>query len=225
MRLKKSAVLLVAATYVAATPASAADEDGNFWLAGTANVNVSEKLFLMLEGQARWTDDAEKLGQYLVRPSVSWKLGPNTSAAIGYAYVHTDPPGPAQSDEHRAWQQLSFRVAGDGKGVTLVGRTRLEQRWVERRPDMGWRLRQQLRATAPLTGKVRGVVWSEAFLSLDDTRWGQRRGLDRWRNAVGLAIPVSKAVTVEPSYINQWVVRSGDDRVNHIANISLSARF
>ncbi len=225
MKLKNTAAVLVVATYVAATPAFAADEDGNIWVAGTANINVSEKVSVSLEGAARWTDDVEKLGQYLIRPSVALKLGPNTSAAIGYAYVHTDPPGPAQSNEHRAWQQLSFRVAGDGKGVTLVGRTRLEQRWFEGRSDMGWRLRQQLRATAPLAGKVRAVVWSEVFLSVDDTSWGQRSGLDRWRNAAGVSIPVSKVVTIEPSYINQWVVRRGQDRVNHIANISFTARF
>jgi hypothetical protein len=130
-----------------------------------------------------------------------------------------------QHNEHRLWQQIGFRLAGDGKGVTLTGRTRLEQRWMEGSDDMGWRLRQQLRLTAPLSGKVRAVAWSEAFVSLDDTSWGQNSGLDRCRNSVGLSVPVSKAVTIEPGYINQWVVRSGQDRVHHIGNLSVTARF
>lgn len=91
---------------------------------------------------------------------------------------------------------------------------------------MGWRLRQQLRATAPLSGKTRAVGWTEAFISMDDTSWGQRSGLDQWRNFVGVSVPMSKAVSIEPGYLNQWVVRRGSaDRVNHVASVSLFARF
>lgn len=217
-------LLAVAAIFVAA-PVQAAVEDTQIWGAANVTVDVSKRVAIVVEGQARFTDDASRLGQSLLRPSIGYRLGPNTMASIGYAYVATNPVGPASSDEHRAWQQIAFRVAGDGKGLTLTGRTRVEQRWVEGRDDMGWRFRQQLRATAPLTGKARAVVWSEAFLSLDDTSWGQRSGLDRWRNSAGVSIPVSKVVTLEPGYINQWVVAPGPDRIHHIANVSMSARF
>lgn len=90
---------------------------------------------------------------------------------------------------------------------------------------MGLRVRQQMRLTAPLTGKVRAVVWSEAFIALDDTKWGQRSGLDRWRNFAGVSVPLSKAVSVEPGYLNQWVGRTRADLVQHNGSITLSARF
>lgn len=208
-----------------AGPAFAADEDVQAWGAANLVYDASSRIVLTLEGQSRWTEDASRIGQALVRPSVGYKLGKNTTASVGYALVHTDPVGPASSNEHRLWQQMSYRLAGDGKGVTVTGRTRLEQRWMEGSDDMGWRLRQQVRLTAPLSGKVRAVAWSEAFVSLDDTSWGQNSGLDRWRNSVGVSFPLSKAVTMEPGYINQWVVRPGVDRVHHIANVSLTARF
>jgi hypothetical protein len=206
-------------------PAFAANEDIQAWGAATIVHDASAKVVLTLETQSRWTEDASRIGQALVRPSIGYKLGSNTTASIGYAFVHTDPLGPASSNEHRLWQQIGLRLAGDGKGVTVTGRSRLEQRWMEGSDDMGWRLRQQLRLTAPLSGKVRAVAWSEAFVSLDDTSWGQNSGLDRWRNSVGLSVPVSKAVTIEPGYINQWVVRPGQDRVHHIGNLSVTARF
>ena len=209
-----------------ATPALAADEDSQAWVAANATIGVSKDIVVWLEGQARFTDNVGNLGQVLIRPGLGLKLGPNTTAYVGYAYVHTDPPGPAKSNEHRAWQQLSFRIAGNGKGLTVTGRSRLEQRWVEGANDMGWRYRQQLRLTAPIGGKVRGVAWSEAFVALDDTSWGQRSGIDRWRNFVGIAVPASKAVTIEPGYLNQYVVRQGAaDRIHHVASITLSAKF
>lgn len=214
-----------AIAFLVAVPAYAADQDTQIWGAVNASFDVSEKIVVTLEGQARFTDDAGRLGQALLRPSVGYRLGKNTTASLGYAYVDTDPVGPARTQEHRLWQQMAFRIAGDGKGLTVTGRTRLEQRWFEGRGDMGWRLRQQVRATMPLSGKTRAVLWSEPFLNLDDTSWGQRSGLDRWRNSAGVSIPVSKVVTIEPGYINQWVVVRGTDRVHHIGNLTLNARF
>ncbi len=216
---------LVALAILAGAPLHAAEEDSHLWGAVIISADVSKDVVVTMEGVARLTDDVSRLGQSILRPSIGYRLGKNTVVSLGYAYVATDPTGPVSSDEHRFWQQLAFRVAGNGTGPTVTGRTRIEQRWVEGRADMGWRLRQQLRATAPLTGRTRAVLWSEAFVSLDDTSWGQRSGLDRWRNSVGLAIPVTKAVTVEPGYINQWIVARGHDRVHHIANVSLTARF
>lgn len=214
-----------ALVFCSAMPAIAADQDFQSWTAANVSLDVSNKIVVTLEGQARFTDDASRLGQTLLRPSLGYRLGKNTTASLGYAYVDTNPAGPARTQEHRLWQQMAFRIAGDGKGLTVIGRTRFEQRWLEGRSDMGWRLRQQVRATMPISGKVRAVVWSEPFLNLDDTSWGQRSGLDRWRNSVGLAVPVSKAVTVEPGYLNQWVVARGRDRVHHIGNVSVTARF
>ena len=226
MRDRKSlGPLVLLAGAALAAPAHAAEEDMQAWAAVTASTDLGKRTVLTLESQARMTEDAGRLGQYLIRPSIGLKLGPNTTVSAGYAFVHTDPVGPAKSDEHRLWQQVAFRIAGDGTGVTLTGRSRVEQRWMEGSGDMGWRFRQQLKLTAPLAGKVRAVAWTEAFLSLDDTSWGQNSGLDRWRNSVGLAVPLNRAITLEPGYINQWVSRPGEDRVHHIANLAMSARF
>lgn len=208
-----------------AVPAVAADQDTQVWTAVNASVDVSKKVIVALEGQARFTDDVGRLGQASLRPSIGYRIGKNTTATLGYAYVDSDPVGPARSQEHRVWQQMAYRIAVDGTGLTLTGRTRLEQRWMEGNRDMGWRLRQQVRLALPLVGKTKAFVWSEPFFNLDDTSWGQRSGLDRVRNSFGLSIPLSKVVTIEPGYINQWQFRTGADRIYHIGNVSLSARF
>lgn len=202
----------------------AADEDTNIWLAQTAQVDLGKGAVLWLEAQERFTNDVSRLGQFLVRPAIGYKLDKTTTVYLGYAYVMTDPIGPAKSHEHRIFQQLSFRLLGEGKGLTLTGRTRLEQRMVENQAGTGWRLRQQLRLTAPLSGKVRAVAWTEPFIGLNETTF-QRGGLGLWRNFAGVAIPVGKQFTLEPGYLNQYVTRTGRDRIDHTVNLTLSANF
>lgn len=212
------------AALVLPAAAQAADEDTNIWLAQTANVDLGKGAVLWLEAQERFTNDASRLGQFLVRPGIGYKLDKTTTVYLGYAYVMTDPVGPAKSHEHRIFQQLSFRLLGDGKGVTVTGRTRFEQRMFENQDGTGWRLRQQLRLTAPLAGKVRAALWTEPFFGLNETTF-QRDGLGLWRNFAGVAIPIGKGFTLEPGYLNQYVVRSGPDRIDHTANLTLSTNF
>lgn len=222
----RNAIAAASALAALVLPAAvqAAEEDANIWLAQTANINLGGDAVLWLEAQERFTNDASRLGQFLVRPAIGYKLDKTTTVFLGYAYVMTDPVGPAKTHEHRIFQQLSFRVFGDGKGVTLTGRTRLEQRMFENQDGTGWRLRQQVRLTAPLAGKVRAVAWTEPFIGLNETAF-QRDGLGLWRNFAGVTIPVGKKFTLEPGYLNQYVVRNGADRIDHTANLTLSANF
>jgi Protein of unknown function (DUF2490) len=205
-------------------PAFAANEDTNIWLAQSANIDLGGDMALGLEVQERFTNDASRLSQIIFRPSLSYKLDQSTTISLGYAYVHNDPQAGASTNEHRAHQQISFRVAGDGKGVTITGRTRFEQRFLEEIDGTAFRIRQQFRLTAPLSGKVRAVAWTEALVGLNQTGF-QRDGLGLWRNYAGVSVPVSKFVSLEPGYLNQYVVRNGTDRIDHVANLTLSAAF
>ena len=179
---------------------------------------------IWLEAQERFTNDASRLGQLLVRPAVGYKLDDTTTAYLGYAYVMTDPEGPAQTNEHRVFQQLSFRIIGDGKGATVTARTRLEQRFLEEQPGTAWRLRQQVRLSVPLSGTVNAIAWTEPFIGFNQTGF-QRDGLGLWRNFAGLSVPVSKTIRLEPGYLNQYVERGARDRVDHVLSITASANF
>lgn len=214
----------VLATAFLPCAAQAADEDANIWLAQTTNIDLGNGAILTLEAQERFTNDASRLGQLLLRPAIGYKVNKTTTMSLGYAYVMTDPIGPAKSHEHRIFQQLSFRLLGDGKGATLTGRTRFEQRFFENQNGTGLRLRQQLRLTVPLAGKVRAVAWTEPFIGLNETKF-QRDGVGLWSNSAGVTVPVGKKFTLEPGYINQYVVRNGRDRIDHTGNLTLSATF
>jgi hypothetical protein len=135
--------------------------------------------------------------------------------------VTTHRPGP-DGREDRSWQQASAQL-GQLLGARMTSRTRLEQR--HREGDTGWRLRQQLRAAWAVKGTPLSVVVSdELFLGLDDTRWGQRSGLDQNRLFLGGSVQLSRPLRLEAGYLHQTQsVRGGPDRSNSIVSVTLSA--
>lgn len=204
------------------TPALAED-DFQAWGAVTATISLDKKLVVWFDGQARTSNDASRLNQVLLRPGIGYRVSPTTTLFVGYAHAFTNPPGPARTNEHRLWQQASFRIAGDGRGVTLSGRSRLEQRFLVQGEDTGVRLRQMLRLTAPIGEQgMQAVGWSELFLGLNRTDWGQPSGFDRSRTFAGISVPLSRTLRAEPGYMYERIRQRGDDRHNHIASVTLN---
>jgi hypothetical protein len=214
---------LPAAALLLLPAAAHADEDTQLWSLNAAQGRVGD-VVVYAEVQPRFTDGPERLGQLLLRPAVGVQIGPRTTALVGYAYVRTEPLGGRATDEHRFWQQVAWPVVAAGR-LAVTARTRLEQRTVVGADDLGWRLRQQLRATHPLAGKVAAVAWTEPFYTFNATDWGQRKGLDQVRTFAGVAVPVAPRLTAEPGYMNQTVFRRGEDRSNHVASLNLLYRW
>ncbi len=212
-----------------ATPALAqTDHDTQVWTSVTATTTVAPKLDLTFETHIRSDNSFPELGQLLIRPALTYQLPRGFSATVGYLYFRNDPTAAPATQEHRTWQQIGHRVTGAKARTRLTGRTRLEQRFrVGGRGDTGWRIRQQVRFDTPLTSTtaVKAVVWNETFVGLNDTVWGARSGLDQTRTFLGIAVPLGQGLTLEPGYLNQFVVRTGPDRMNHVAAVNLFARF
>lgn len=225
------ALLLGAISLTTLTARADPDEDGGLWLAsfgqGALGTPAADGRGLRwwLDLHARWRDGAGELDTTIVRPAVGYALTPRVTLLGGYAWVATHPSGPGQGqkDEHRPWQQLTWNVPV--AGFTLVSRSRLEQRFVDDGSETGWRLRQFLRASRPLGADGRRYVtaYDEVFLEFNDTRWGQRAGLRQNRAFAGLGwfIDGPRKTAVEVGYLNQWVDRPGEDRMNHILSINL----
>ena len=200
--------------------AALAEDDTNVWLGQFATINLDEKVYVRLEAQERFTNDADRLGQLLLRSLVGYRVSKDVSIGAGYAYVRTDPVGPALLNEHRFYQELNVRLISAPGGVTLDSRSRLEQRTFEERNDTGWRVRQFVQLRAPITPKNKLVAYTEPFVDLNKSSV-QRGGLSIWRNFVGVSIPLAGVVEIVPGYLNQHVFRDGDDRTDHSANINL----
>jgi hypothetical protein len=216
------AAALLAAGFV--SPACANEDDFNIWLGQFATVNATDDVFVRVEAQERFTNDAARLGQLLLRSLVGYRINKDVNIGAGYAYILTDPVGPSKLNEHRFYQELNVRLLSTKGGVTLDSRTRLEQRTFEERTDTSWRLRNfvQLRVSVSETNKI--VAYTEPFIDLNETGV-QRGGLSIWRNFVGVSIPLAKNIEVVPGYLNQHLFRDGQDRSDHTANVNVFMTF
>jgi hypothetical protein len=225
MRLK-SLGAATAAAFVLGAPAYAQQHDFQQWTQLTAFGPIKDNLLLYVEIQPRLWDNASRLGQLLVRPAVGYRINADTNVLFGYAYIRTDPLGGIATDENRLWQQMIYSIFKTG-GLSLIGRSRLEQRTVVNANDVGWRFRQQLRAQGPLVsgGKILGVAWNETFYNFNTTDWAAREGFDQIRTFVGVQFPLTESFNIEPGYVNQLIFRPGEDRMNHILGIYLNYRL
>lgn len=218
---------MVAAGALYPTVAAAQNHDLQQWTLLSAQGSISDRIVLYAEVQPRFTDDVSRLGQLLIRPAIGYQIDKDVTAFLGYAYVRTELLGQRPTDEHRIFQQLNFPIYRGAGDFTVTARTRLEQRTVVNADGLGWRLRQQVRAEAPVRagGTLRAIAWTEPFYNFNTTDWGQRRGFDQWRTFIGLGIPVFKGLVAEPGYMNQTVFLRGEDRVNHIMSLTMTYRW
>lgn len=226
MRNAKLALIAGALTLPIAAPAAAQDEDFNIWTGQfiTFDLDEDKDWFVRAEAQERFTNDADRLGQLLLRSFVGYRITDDVNLGGGYAYILTDPIGPAEINEHRFYQELNVRLLETPGGVTVDSRTRLEQRTFEESEQTGWRLRNFVQLRAPITKNNKFVAYTEPFIELNETDL-QSGGLSVWRNFAGVSVPIADGIDIVPGYLNQYVVRDGEDRMDHVANVNLFLNF
>jgi hypothetical protein len=125
--------------------------------------------------------------------------------------------------ERRAREQVTFDNLGSLGGGKFSARMRAEQRWRENVSGTGWRLRPYLKYAHPIGGKLSLNVSNETFVDLNTTAFQKKPGIDRMRNYLSLSAPLSKKLTGEAGYLNQYgFVRGGPDTIDHVAYFTLS---
>jgi len=104
------AALITFFVALAASPASATEDDFNIWGAQVVVIDLDEddEWFIRGEAQERFTNDADRLGQLLLRSLIGYRVNENVTIGAGYGYILTDPIGPAEVNEHRIYQEATF---------------------------------------------------------------------------------------------------------------------
>ncbi len=218
--------LLALPAFLLCAPASATEDDFNIWTGQFVSFDLDEdgEWYVRGEAQERFTNDADRLGQLLLRSFVGYRITDRVNIGGGYAYILTDPVGPVQINEHRFYQELNVRLVQTDGGVTVDSRTRLEQRTFEEGNQTAWRLRNFVQLRAPISENNKFVAYTEPFIELNETDF-QRGGLSVWRNFAGVSVPLAEGIEMVPGYLNQYVVRDGEDRMDHVANVNVFMKF
>lgn len=203
------------------------EEDGRYWFSlYTQGKLPAENVYWSMDTHPRWREEGQHFDQLILRPSVFYKLDANTSVWLGYDTIINHPSGQSSFRENRLWEQFQhqFDAVAD---VTLISRTRFEQRRREDFQDVGHRLRQMFRATTPLNlhPSLSLVVFDEVFINLNQTEWGVRRGLDQNRLFLGINWKFNAVSNVDVGYLNQFVNSRTTDRENHVLSTTLRFNF
>ena len=94
----------------------------------------SHRLRWWLDAQLRHQGDDSGFEQFIARPGLGYAVTERATLWAGYAWIATERDA-GRSDEHRLWQQLTWSERYQTVSVLL--RTRLEQRFVEDGDDTG----------------------------------------------------------------------------------------
>jgi hypothetical protein len=201
-----------------ATPASAARSDQQLWTNLNVTVKLSDRWRLSEEGTVRFSDKRNGLYEIESNTLLGYRLNKVVTLWAGYTHNPQYFGGDFTIMEHRAREQVTFDgFAMIGKGK-LNGRIRLEQRWRDGLDGTGWRVRPYLKYSLPIAGKTALNLSTEPFFNLDTTAFQKQSGLERVRNLVTVSTPLTRNLTGEVGYMNQYgFVRNGPDTSDNIA--------
>jgi hypothetical protein len=188
-----------------------------FWSLNTLRgpIDREERWQYYLEVQPRLDLESSARTRILLRPALILNLDGSQSIWAGVL----DLTGSDFSTlETRIWEQYqrSDRI-GD---VTLVNRTRLEERMRRGATDLGFRVRHLLRAQVPISNQKDWfvVLFDELFLGLNQNQSQPASGFDQNRLFGGFRVEMKDQLSLEFGYLNQH----DGARMNHIPFLSIS---
>jgi hypothetical protein len=216
-------ILFATPAILVASPAAAVTSDDQIWTTAVMTVKLAPKWRAQEEVAVRFSDNRHGLYEIESNTLVGYVLAKGITLWGGYTHDPQYSAGHFTILERRAREQLTFdnfTKLGPGK---LSARIRAEQRWREGISGTGWRLRPYLKYSLPLIGKANLNLSSEPFINLNTTAFQGKPGLDRMRNLITVSLPLSKHITGEAGYLNQYgFVRGGPDTSDNVAYFAVS---
>jgi hypothetical protein len=226
--MRRATITGVVAAMIGSVGASAQTtrSDIQAWPSVAVTASVGDRLEIRADGLLQVTDDVSRVGRELLRVVVAGELNEHLALGGGYTWTRVEDLAGNRVVEHRAVQQVDLRIPVAVGASVVSSRTRLEERCQERGGAMAFRLREQVRLDVPFAGRrVRAVVWSEYFHSINRTDWSGESGPALVLTFVGLHIPVSKRTTIEPGYLNQTNFILGRNQARHVVAVFLAIRL
>ena len=221
LAVRTAAHLASAALLLMPAQALAVVQDTQVWSQVNAAIPLTRQFRLTIEQIARFSDRQDGLYQTQWGGLLGLRIGKKVELGFGYRRVGAHN-GNASPHEDQLRQQA---VITSGN---ISARFRIDERFSPKGDEIGFRLRPLLRYNFPLGAKGLGLYVShESFFLANSTSWGQKKGYDRMRNAAGITFPISKALTGDLGYQNQYVFANGkpSGEMDHVVNMQLTINF
>lgn len=204
------------------------------WLGYLNQTRLSKHWGLWLDVHTRRTSAfLDRWSMHVVRPGIIYYPSDNIRVVGGYTFARLyaqTTPAPTRT-EHRPWQQISVDTRY-GRLLTTQ-RLRIEERFIQRTSGselldtygFNWRFRLMLTLQYPLTRSTTArhvplaVFQNEVMVNAG--RQITYNVFDQNRLFVGVTYPVTKTLSVQAGYMNQFVQQpSGNAFVsNHVARV------
>jgi Protein of unknown function (DUF2490) len=198
--------------------AHAQQEDEQLWFQLNTHVPLDANTRVTLEQIARFGDRHDGLTQSELGVLVGQRVSRNLELGFGYRHVGFHNLNPALDEER-------FRQQVVGTFGPLSTRFRVDERFHPHGKEVGFRIRPLVRYNHKLNAKgLAAFVSHESFYLPNATKWGQRRGYERMRNWVGLMVPVSRKISADVGYLNQYRFGRGSSRaqMDHALSMQLT---
>jgi hypothetical protein len=209
--------LLAGCLLFASSTAVAQDDGGEIWLNPAFATSLDNATSVELETAQRLRQDPRN-DTYFARLWINREDNQGREWSMGVEQRWNGP----DEREVRLLQQIGYDWG------PLEFRTRLEQRFVDVDPQTGWRLRQRLGTTIPLTPSQDG--WSltgdaELFVTLRGTEPDGQTGVTGLRTFIGFERSYGR-YDLSVGYLRQQDIRdSAEDRVGHAPFVGLTVNF
>lgn len=207
-----------------ASQSAFADSTRQQWLTLTGDVDLDANDNISANLIFRSQPDSFDLGQRFIRLGYRHDLSGDVSLSLSYAHVLTRVEGGGDPVQHRLAQSIAFPVVQE-----VDARVQLEEiLGVTGSNDVGLRFRPRLRLRHDLdqAGRVELQLSDEMIFALNDTDFGQTRGLTANRAGAAVHFDMGQHFAIMPGYTWQLVNRSGAPlRHDHILGLTLEAHY
>lgn len=137
---------------------------------------------------------------------LGYQTSPNFQIFLVNSYVVSEKLNGQMRQEYRLWQQANW-VMHDSPTYSLASRTRLEERKDFAAAPIAVRFREMVTLRVPIANWPRHyyMVFDEVFFNLNHPYWVSDSFFQQNRAFIGISTDVSKTVSVDVGYMNQYV--------------------
>ena len=205
--LSASAALGVIAA--SSAPASAQNQDTQYWLYLTGTFPVGNGISNTTEISPRWREGSNI---FQVRTTFETRVAKGIKLGGGAAVIDF-----AEGHEIRPHQQLIFSSGH------FSARTRFEERFFDGADRVEFRLRQNVQYSQPIVPGTDVWVGAEALYILQNHDDNTTQRGDQWRGEIGLRHHLDDELTVSVAYRGIYTVKENrEDTLNNVAILTLA---